>query len=104
MSLSSRDHQFIWHPYTHIQDGQPIIAIKKGKGVHVYDEKGRKYIDAISSWWVNLHGHAHPYIAQKMYRQLHKLEHILFAGFTHEPAIELAERLLTILPNNQAKI
>ncbi|HTK18665.1 MAG TPA: adenosylmethionine--8-amino-7-oxononanoate transaminase, partial [Mucilaginibacter sp.] len=72
-------------------------------GACLYDENGKRYIDAVSSWWVNIHGHAHPYIAQKVAEQLNKLEHVIFAGFTHEPAIELAERLLAILPSNQQK-
>ena len=62
------------------------------------------YIDAISSWWVNIHGHAHPYIAEKIYEQALQLEHIIFAGFTHEPAVRLAERLIKILPGNFSKI
>lgn len=80
------------------------IAITKGEGVYLVDEDGNRYIDAIASWWVNLHGHAHPYIAQKVSEQLHTLEHSIFAGFTHEPAVLLAERLLAILPGSLAKI
>jgi adenosylmethionine-8-amino-7-oxononanoate aminotransferase len=75
----------------------------RGEGACLYDENGKRYIDAVSSWWVNIHGHAHPYIAQKVAEQLNKLEHVIFAGFTHEPAVELAERLLAILPSNQQK-
>jgi adenosylmethionine-8-amino-7-oxononanoate aminotransferase len=82
----------------------PPIAIVRGEGTCLFDENGKKYIDAVSSWWVNIHGHAHPYIAQKVSEQLHKLEHVIFAGFTHEGAVELAERLLAILPNNQQKV
>ncbi|MCW3119663.1 MAG: bioA [Chitinophagaceae bacterium] len=80
------------------------LGIVRGEGACLYDENGRKYIDAISSWWVNIHGHAHPYIADKVYDQLKKMEHVIFAGFTHEPAVELAEKLLSILPGNQSKI
>ncbi len=79
------------------------MAIVKGEGACLYDEHGKKYIDAVSSWWVNIHGHAHPYIAEKVAAQLLKLEHVIFAGFTHEGAVELAERLLAILPSNQKK-
>jgi adenosylmethionine-8-amino-7-oxononanoate aminotransferase len=75
----------------------------RGEGACLYDENGKRYIDAVSSWWVNIHGHANPYIAQKVAEQLLKLEHVIFAGFTHEPAVLLAERLLKILPSNQAK-
>lgn len=104
MNLSERDQQVIWHPYTQMQLTEPPIAIKKGEGVYLFDDKGKQYIDAISSWWVNLHGHSHSYMAKKISEQLVKLEHVIFAGFTHQPAIELAERLLQILPGNQSKI
>jgi len=70
----------------------------------VYDEKGKKYIDALSSWWTCTHGHSHPRIARKVSAQLKKLEHVIFAGFTHQPAVELAERLLKKLPKNQKRI
>lgn len=80
------------------------IAIVKGKGSLLFDEKGNQYIDAISSWWVNLHGHAHPYIAEKIYQQALELEQVIFAGFTHQPAVELAERLLGILPGHFSRI
>ncbi len=69
MNLSERDRQVIWHPFTPQKDMQPPVAITHGKGSLLFDDKGNSYIDAISSWWVNLHGHAHPYIAEKLYRQ-----------------------------------
>ena len=68
------------------------IPIVKGSGSLLFDENDKPYIDAISSWWVNLHGHAHPYIAEKIYRQALQLEQVIFAGFTHKPAVELAEQ------------
>ncbi len=80
------------------------IAISSAKGTLLFDENNKAYIDAISSWWVTLHGHAHPYIAQKLYGQALQLEHVIFAGFTHKPAVELAERLLQILPSHFSKI
>lgn len=104
MNLSVRDQQVIWHPYTQMQLSGPPVSIVRGEGAYLFDDSGKKFIDAISSWWVNIHGHAHPYIAKKVSEQLNKLEHVIFAGFTHEPAIELAERLLKILPGNQSKI
>src|ERR1700729_3184184 len=104
MSLVERDLNVIWHPYTQMQTALPPIPIVSGEGACLFDENCKKYIDAVSSWWVNIHGHAHPYIAQKVSEQLHKLEHVIFAGFTHEGAIELAERLLQILPANQQKV
>ena len=80
------------------------VAITKGKDSYLIDENNNAYIDAISSWWVNIHGHSNEYIAQKIYEQALQLEHIIFAGFTHEPAVKLAERLLNILPGNFSKI
>jgi len=103
MSLIERDLKVIWHPYTQMKTAQPPVPIIRGEGACLYDEDGKKYIDGVSSWWVNIHGHSHPYIAQKVAEQLLKLEHVIFAGFTHPTAVELAERLLAILPNNQQK-
>lgn len=104
MSLSERDARVIWHPYTQMKNAQLPVAIVRGEGVYLYDEQGKRYIDAVSSWWVNLHGHAHPYIARKVAEQLNTLEHVIFAGFTHRPAVELAEKLLQILPGNPSRI
>jgi len=103
-TIKERDRQVIWHPYTPMKAWPEAIAIVKGEGVYLIDEDGNRYIDAISSWWVNLHGHSHPYIAQKVSEQLSVLEHCIFAGFTHEPAVRLAERLLEILPKGMQKI
>ncbi len=75
-----------------------IIAISRGEGAYLYDDNGEKYIDAVSSWWTNIHGHAHPYIANAIAAQARKLEHVIFAGFTHEPALKLAEKLLQRIP------
>ena len=104
LSLTQRDQQVIWHPYTQHKNMIPPIPVSKAEGALLYDEKGNSYIDAISSWWVNIHGHAHPYIAEKIYEQAKKLEHVIFTGFTHEPAVLLAERLLKILPGDFSKI
>jgi adenosylmethionine---8-amino-7-oxononanoate aminotransferase len=104
MSLQQRDLRSVWHPFTQMKLEGISIPIVKGAGTFLIDENGRQYIDAIASWWVNLHGHAHPYIAQKVYEQLVTLEHVIFAGFTHEPAVQLAERLLQQLPANHSKI
>jgi adenosylmethionine-8-amino-7-oxononanoate aminotransferase len=81
-----------------------LHATSDRKGVYLYDAAGNSYIDAISSWWVNIHGHAHPYLAQKIYEQALKLEQVIFAGFTHEPAVQLSERLLGHLPSNFQKV
>ncbi|WP_426278239.1 adenosylmethionine--8-amino-7-oxononanoate transaminase [Chryseobacterium sp. S-02] len=104
MNLQERDKLVNWHPYTQMKTAKDAIPIVKGKGVYLFDENGKQYIDAVSSWWVTLHGHAHPYIAQKVSEQLYALEQVIFAGFTHEPAIQLSENLLKLLPDNQEKV
>ncbi|MBL7912870.1 MAG: adenosylmethionine--8-amino-7-oxononanoate transaminase [Bacteroidia bacterium] len=104
MSISEKDKQFVWHPFTHQLNAKPAINVVKGEGVYFFDDKGNKYIDAISSWWVNLHGHCNPYISKKVSEQLLNLEHSIFSDFTHAPAVTLAERLLGHLPKNQSKI
>jgi len=103
MSLVEKDQKYIWHPFTQMKTAGPALPIVKGEGTLLIDDKGNTYIDAISSWWVNLHGHSHPYIAEKVYEQMQKLEHVVFAGFTHSPAVELCEKLSKHLPSNQAK-
>jgi len=95
MSWAEKDKKHIWHPFTHLKTAADPILITKADGLYLYDDKGNKIIDAISSWWVNLHGHSHPYISKKVSEQLFSFEHIPFADFTHQPAIELAERLLS---------
>lgn len=103
-NLAQRDAAVIWHPFTQHQIEPLSIPITHGEGVYLVDAAGKKYIDAISSWWVTIHGHAHPYLAQKIYEQALRLEQVIFAGFTHEPAIQLAERLLGHLPANFQKV
>src|SRR5215217_6321063 len=103
MDLVERDKKVIWHPYTQMKTAVHV-PIVRGEGTYLFAEDGTRYIDAISSWWTNIHGHAHPHIAQKVAEQLKQLEHVIFAGFTHPTAVELAERLLAILPNNQQKV
>lgn len=104
MDWLSSDKNHIWHPFTQQKSAADLIFIDRGQGSWIYDDKGNRFLDAISSWWVNLHGHGHPYIAQKIYEQALKLEHIIFAGFTHQPAIELAEKLMPRLPGEFSKI
>jgi len=104
MNLTERDQNNIWHPYTQHKTAALSIAIKKGKGALLWDENNNEYIDAIASWWVNPYGHSNKFIADAIYKQLTTLEHVLFGGFTHEPAIILAEKLMEILPKNQQKI
>lgn len=102
--LASKDKQYIWHPFTPLTGGIEPLLIESASGVYLYTAEGKKIIDAVSSWWVNLHGHSNPVIAKAIAHQAKKLEHVIFAGFTHEPAIRLAENLLTILPSNQSKV
>lgn len=104
MNLSQRDQAVIWHPFTQAQTAAAPIAIVRAEGVWLYAEDGTRYLDGTSSWWVNAHGHAHPYIAEQVYQQASTLEHIIFAGFTHEPAITLAEKLIRLVPGEQSRI
>jgi adenosylmethionine-8-amino-7-oxononanoate aminotransferase len=90
----------IWHPYTHDESEPSPIEIDRGQGAYLYTRDGRRLVDAISSWWVNLHGHAHPLIAEAIARQARKLEQVIFAGFTHAPAEDLADALGRILPES----
>jgi len=95
-----RDLTVLWHPCTQMKDHEslPLIPIRSGQGVWLEDFEGKRYLDAISSWWVNLFGHANPCINAALHAQLDTLEHVLLAGFTHEPVIELSERLLQLAP------
>lgn len=102
--LAERDKKVIWHPFTKQYNQNLPIAISKAKNSILYNEDGTAYIDAISSWWVTIHGHGNEYIAKKIYEQALKVEQVIFAGFTHQPAVDLAEKLLPILPNNFDKI
>ena len=102
--LSAEDAEHIWHPFTPLSASMENVPVMKANGVYVYDESGKAYIDAVSSWWVNIHGHCHPYIAQKLAEQFSVLDHIIFAGLTHPKAVELAQRLKKILPGTPDKI
>ncbi|MGZ5248192.1 MAG: aminotransferase class III-fold pyridoxal phosphate-dependent enzyme, partial [Flavitalea sp.] len=80
--LVSRDQLVVWHPFTPQKYSPVPVPIEKGDGAYLIDTNGKRYLDAISSWWVTVHGHAHPYIAQKLYEQALKIEQVIFAGFT----------------------
>lgn len=97
---AERDLRVLWHPCTQMRDHEalPPIPIRRGEGVWLEDYEGRRYLDAISSWWVNLFGHAHPRINAAISEQLARLEHVILAGFTHEPIVRLSERLLALAP------
>ena len=102
---SARDLAVLWHPCTQMKDHEslPMIPIRRGQGAWLEDFDGNRYLDAISSWWVNLFGHANPNINAAIKQQLDSLEHVILAGFTHEPAITLAERLLELAPNGLSR-
>jgi adenosylmethionine-8-amino-7-oxononanoate aminotransferase len=92
------DRAHLWHPYTQHATAPAPLPIVRAEGAYLYDTEGRAILDAISSWWVNLHGHAHPAIAEAIARQAQTLEQVIFAGFTHEPAARLAAELVEVLP------
>src|SRR5262245_5317018 len=99
-SWVARDLRHVWHPCTQMKDHEtvPMIPLRAGSGVWLEDFAGKRYVDGISSWWVNLFGHANPTIGAAVAEQLGRLEHAIFAGFTHEPAVTLAEELTRLAP------
>ncbi len=105
LSFIERDLSVLWHPCTQMKDHEslPLIAIKKGEGIFIEDFEGNRYIDAISSWWVNLFGHCNPIINNAIKEQLDTLEHVMLGGFTHESAVVLSEKLLKVSPKGLSK-
>ncbi len=103
-SLIERDRAHLWHPYTQMKTAPPPLPIVRGEGVYLYTEDGRRLLDGISSWWVNIHGHCHPRLSQALGAQAKQLEQVIFAGCTHEPAVELAERLIEVLPSGLTRV
>jgi adenosylmethionine-8-amino-7-oxononanoate aminotransferase len=99
-AIATRDLAVVWHPCTQMQDHErlPLVPIERGEGVWLYDFDGRRYLDGISSWWVNLFGHANPRINAAIRAQVERLEHVMLAGFTHQPVLELSEALVGIVP------
>jgi adenosylmethionine---8-amino-7-oxononanoate aminotransferase len=99
-SLAARDLKVLWHPCTQMHDHEsvPMVPVVRGEGAWLVDADGKRYLDAISSWWTNIFGHANPRIGQAVKAQLDTLEHVIFAGFTHEPALKLAEELVRVTP------
>lgn len=104
--LQKKDLEYIWHPCSQMKDYEklPPIVMKNGKGVYLEDVDGNKYIDAVSSWWVNLFGHSNDRINKALYNQASTLEHVIFAGFSHEKAIELCERIIKVAPKGMKKV
>lgn len=103
-SLVARDRACIWHPFTQMKTAPEPLPIVSGDGAYLITEDGRRVLDGISSWWVNVHGHCNPKVSQALAQQAQRLEHVMFAGCTHPPAVELAERLLAKLPRSLNKV
>lgn len=103
--LAQKDLKYIWHPCSQMKDYETLlpIVIDHGEGIYLYDTDGKRYVDVISSWWCNLLGHCNPKINEAVKNQIDKLEHVIFANFTHKPAIELCEKLSKILPEGLCK-
>jgi adenosylmethionine-8-amino-7-oxononanoate aminotransferase len=106
MEFIEKDLKYIWHPYTQMKDAEelPPILIERAEGIKLYGANGKVYYDTIASWWCNVHGHCHPRIKEAIKNQVDQLDHILFAGFTHKPAILLAEKLISIAPKGLSKV
>lgn len=102
--LISLDRKNVWHPFTPLQSTLPMPLVTKAEGVYLHTQDGKRIIDAVSSWWVNLHGHCNPVIAEAIAVQAQTLEHVIFAGFTHQPAIELSQKLLSALPSSFSRV
>ena len=97
-SWQQKDRDHIWHPFTQHKKAGPPLVIQKAKGSYLYTPEGDKILDAISSWWVTLHGHCHPKIVEAISQQVATLDQVIFADVTHPLAISLGERLTEILP------
>ena len=104
MTLQERDKKYLWHPLTQHKLHPNHLAITKAKGALLFDDNQKEYIDGIASWYTCMYGHCNEYITSKVYAQMQQLDHVVFAGFTHEPAIKLSEELMKILPANQEKL
>nr|WP_313819597.1 adenosylmethionine--8-amino-7-oxononanoate transaminase [uncultured Allomuricauda sp.] len=102
--LMDRDKNHLWHPLTQHKTAHPPLGIIKAEGALIWDENGKSYIDGIASWYTAMFGHSNPYIVEAMIQQMRELDFVMFSGFTHTPAVELSEKLIGILPGNQAKI
>ena len=100
------DLKYNWHPYTQMKDHEdlPPVLVKRTKGIKLFDNNGRWYYDTISSWWCNVHGHGHPDIVKAIKEQVNKIDHVMFAGFTHRPAIELSRELISVAPKGLSRV
>ncbi|MBL8299173.1 MAG: adenosylmethionine--8-amino-7-oxononanoate transaminase [Rhodanobacteraceae bacterium] len=105
-ALAARDLAVLWHPCTQMHDHEtlPLLPVVGAEGVWLYDADGGRYLDAVSSWWTNVFGHRHPHLVAALKQQLDTLDHVMLAGFTHEPALELAEALIRVAPPGLARV
>lgn len=105
-SLIQKDFKYVWHPFTQMKEAalKPPILIERAKGVYLYDDQGKAYIDGVSSWWVNTLGHSNDRLNRVLYEQAQTLEHVIFSGFTHKSAIELAEKLVKLAGGGLSKV
>ena len=103
-SLSERDDAVVWHPYTQMLTRPAPLPIARAEGVYLYTDDGRRLLDGYSSWWVNIHGHAHPVLNEALAAQARTFEHVVFNNCTHRPAVELAEQLLAVVPHGLSRV
>lgn len=105
-TLQDKDKRFLWHPYTQMQDyaQRDLLLIDRAEGICLFDHQGKRYFDTVSSWWCIVHGHSHPTITEKIRSQLTRLDQVLLAGTSHEPAILLAEQLVGLAPPNLSRV
>ncbi|MGB5554816.1 MAG: adenosylmethionine--8-amino-7-oxononanoate transaminase [Flavobacteriaceae bacterium] len=103
-NLTARDQKHLWHPLTQHKLQPEMLGIVKAKGAILYDEAGKEYVDAIASWYTCMYGHCNDFIIERVADQMRKLHHLVFSGFTHEPAVALSEELIKLLPENQQKL
>lgn len=104
MTILEKDSKHLWHPLTQHQTARNPIVITGAKGAVMYDDAGNEYIDGIASWYTAMYGHGNEYITSAMHKQMQQLDFVMFSGFTHPPAVTLAEKLVEILPGNQEKV
>lgn len=102
--LTELDREYLWHPYTSFTNPSPVFPVRRAQGVHIELTNGKKLVDGMSSWWSVLHGYNHPVINKAINDQLHQFAHVMFAGFTHEPAAKLAQTLVEITPDGLNKV
>jgi adenosylmethionine-8-amino-7-oxononanoate aminotransferase len=103
MSLEDLDRRVLWHPFTQMQEWEPLV-IASGDGNYLIDRDGRRYLDGVASLWCNVHGHRHPVLDRALHTQVDRIAHSTFLGLTHEPGIRLAEALLEVAPPSLRRV